>query len=142
MSSLINVFVVEKQNLLREKIAGILSREEKIVMVTQMSTYPELQKAIKESGPDLVLGDYFEFNKFCKETGISSKKLCASDKLLLYCDESVGITRIIDGHIGAQRVFDIRFIQDEVKRFLEHAIIEKRKIIGKHAIKKEVKSRE
>lgn len=140
MNSSINVFVIEKQNLLREKIAGILSREDNINMVTQMSSYPRLQKALKKTVPDLVLGDFFEFNKFCTDTGISSKELCADEKLLLYSDESVYLIRIVDGHIGNQSVFDVRFILEEVTKFHKNMKpLIKIAAIKKHTKKKEVK---
>jgi hypothetical protein len=117
----IKVLVVEARNLLREKLAGILSREEGTSMVIQVSSYSNLQTALGETVPDLVFGDFFEFNKFCKETGTSAGELCPDATILLYMNEYEQSHRVEVEHLGDPRVFNVLNIHQEVRRFLEYA---------------------
>ena len=121
VSTSIKVLIVEERDLLREKIAGILSREENISMVIQLSSYSRLQTAVGETGPDLVLGDLLELKKFCEKTGISADELCPGVNILLYTDECEKLHRIEADHPGGQRIFNVRRIQQEVRSFLQDA---------------------
>jgi hypothetical protein len=118
MSKSVKVLIVEERNLLREKIAGILSREDSISMVIQVAFYSKLQTVLRETVPDLFLGDFFEFNKFCKEKEIKPGELCPAANILLYTDEYRRLDRIEVGHPVAEKVFDVRRVQQEVSSFL------------------------
>lgn len=120
-SNSVKVLVVEERDLLREKIAGILSREENISMVIQLSSYSELQTAVGETGPDLVLGDLLKFKIFCKKTGVSAGELCPDANILLYTDEYEQLHRIEEERLSKQRIFNVRRIQQEVRSFLQDA---------------------
>jgi len=121
MSKSIKVLIVEKRDLLREKIAGILSREKNITMVIQVSSYSKLQTILGETVPDLVIADYFEFNKFCKEKCLVSGELFPEANILLYTDEYGQLNRIEMGSIGDKKIFNVRRIQQEVSSFLRDA---------------------
>ena len=117
--ALIKVLIVEERDLLREKIAGILSREEYILTVTQVSSYSKLQIALVETVPDLVLGDMLKLRKFCEKTGVSVDELCPDAKILLYTDENGQMHRNEVEHHGNQGAFHVRYIQQEVRSFLQ-----------------------
>ena len=121
MNTSMKVLIVEERDLLREKIAGILSRERDIAMVIQISSYSKLKRSLKETVPDLVLAHYFKFNRFCKDKKTSAVKLFPEDNILLYADEYERLNRIDERHISEQKVFDICHIQEEVKSFLQDA---------------------
>lgn len=55
MAKSLNVLVVEKHDLLREKIAGVVSRLEDVRMVIQVADCSELTRIAEENAPDLVL---------------------------------------------------------------------------------------
>jgi hypothetical protein len=105
--------------LLRERIADLLSREKNIAKVVQAPSYSKFQTAMVETVPDLVLAGYFEFTKFCEYTGISISGLYPNANILLYTDEDGQMDRIKVGHLDKQRVFDVRRVQQEVKKFLK-----------------------
>jgi hypothetical protein len=119
MTNSVKVLIVEERNLLREKIAGILSREDTISMVVQVSSYSKLQTVLEETMPDLFLGDFFEFNKFCNKKGIVPGDLCPAGNILLYTDEYRRLDRIEVGHPEKQKIFDVRRVQEEVSCFLK-----------------------
>lgn len=119
MSIVTKVLIVEKRDLLREKIAGILSREDDITMVIQVSSYSKLQNVLGETVPDMVIGNFFEFNKFCKETGITAGDLCLDASILLYTDETWLLNQIKANRLDEQKFVDVRNIQEEVKIFLK-----------------------
>lgn len=118
MGATVKVLIVEERNLLREKIAGILSREEYICMVIQVASYSRLRTALRNAAPDIFLADFFEFNKFCKNEGILVGSLCPDASILLYTDEYMRLSRIEGGQPIVKRVFDVRRIQEEVKNFM------------------------
>jgi DNA-binding NarL/FixJ family response regulator len=115
------VLIVEELDILREKIAGIISSEENISMVIQVSSYSKLQTALEETNPDLVLGDLLELRRFCEKTGISAVELCSNANILLYTDEDEPLQWIEAGHHSEQRIINVRRIQQEVKTFLQNA---------------------
>jgi hypothetical protein len=119
MDASIKILIVEERDLLREKIAGVLSRENNITMVIQVSSYSNLKASLGEMAPDLVLGDYFEFNKFCKKAGIAAGELCPEANILLYIDEDGRLLRPED--IGQKRICNLPRIQKEVRSFLQDA---------------------
>jgi len=119
MNTSINILIVEERDLLREKIAGILSREENITMVIQVSSYSKLKTVMEETVPDLILGDFFEFDRFHKKTGITTADLCSDTNILLYTDEDERLSRNEMDHCGVRRVFDVRRVQQEVISFLQ-----------------------
>ncbi|MFA6448988.1 MAG: hypothetical protein WCX65_05965 [bacterium] len=136
MSASIKILIVEEQDLLREKIAGILSREENITMVIQIASYSKLRGALEETIPDILLADFFEFNKFCKENGIFAGDLCPDANTLLYTDENWRLNPLETGHLGEQRIFDVRLIQQEVKSYLQAMSPRKHTINNKIKISK------
>lgn len=119
MSILTKVVIVEERDLLREKIAGILSREDDITMVIQVSSYSKLQAVLGETVPDLVLGNFSEFNKFCKETVISAGELCLDANILLYTDEPWLLKQIKADRLDEQKFVDVRDILEEVRSFIK-----------------------
>lgn len=125
MTASIKVLIVEEKDLLREKIAGILSREKSITMVMQVSTYSKLQSVLKGADPDIILGDFYEFNKFCKEKKVTPGELCPDSNILLYTDEYRQLNRIEVGQMGVQNIFNVRRIQQEVRTFLKDSKLRK-----------------
>lgn len=128
MTTSIKVIIVEERDLLREKIAGILSREEGITMVMQVSSYSKLHAVLGETVTDVVIGDFFQFIKFCKEKDILSNELCSGEKLLLYSDEDVRLSLFEAGHPGGKRIFNVLDILKEVRNFLNGAAERKKSI--------------
>ena len=136
MSASIKVLIVEERDMLREKIAGILSREKNITMVIQMSSYTKIKTALGETIPDLILGDIFQFNKFSKEKGITAAQLCPRSNILLYTDEYRQLNRIEVGHPGEQKIFNVRRVQQEVKNFIKKRSGENKATTNKAATSK------
>jgi len=126
LNNSIKVLIVEERNALIERIADLLSREHNITNVTQITSYTDLQTTLMETVPDLVLGDYFEFKKFCDETKIPIRELCPEAHILLYSDEDGQSKRIEVGCLGEQRVFDVRNIQHELRSYLKTRNSEKK----------------
>ena len=52
-----NVMIVEENTVMREKIAGLLSRIEGIDAVCQLSTFGKLDRAVEGMKPDIILLD-------------------------------------------------------------------------------------
>jgi len=119
MSTSTKVLIVEERDLLREKIAGILSREKNITLVIQVSSFSKLQLALGETTLDLILGDYFDFNKYFKEKNISAADLCPTANILLYTDDYRQLNQIEMEHPNEQRIIDVRHILQEVNNFLK-----------------------
>ncbi|MFC1474797.1 hypothetical protein ACFLQK_02020 [bacterium] len=119
LSEIVKVLIIEERDLLREKIAGILSREKNITAVIQVSSYSALKASFEEISPNLILGDFMECEKFCKETGVSIDELCPGANILLYTDEYERLLKNKVEHLGDQRVVNVRRIQQEVKTFLQ-----------------------
>ncbi|MFA6448974.1 MAG: hypothetical protein WCX65_05895 [bacterium] len=126
LSPSIKVIIVEERNQARERIAELLTGEKNIDLVKQVSSYSELQAALEETKADLVLGDYFEFNKFCDDKWMSISELYPDTNILLYSDEDGQLDRIKVGCLEEQRIFDVRRIQHEVKNFIKKRSHEKK----------------
>jgi DNA-binding NarL/FixJ family response regulator len=66
VAQLMKVMIVDENKVMREKIAGLLSRIDGIDAVSQLSTFGKLEQAVQEMRPQIILLDA---GIVCREKG-------------------------------------------------------------------------
>ena len=120
MTQLIKVMVVDENAVMREKIAGLLSRLDGIDAVSQLSAIGKLEQAVMDMRPQFILLDA---GIVCRDKGIihdlqqenkEMKIVVLTEDGSEFFDRGGAASQIrIDGVIKKQDVFD------EMKSFVE-----------------------
>lgn len=117
----IRILVVEEHELLREKIAEILSRDERISEVVQVASYSNLRSVIGTANPALILGDFVGFRKYMEMSGARSGESLPESNFLLYTDRYEQLPAESANEYSGRRLFNLRHICGEVRSFIDGA---------------------
>jgi DNA-binding NarL/FixJ family response regulator len=102
----ISILVGERDDLLREKISGILSREKNVKMVTQMADCSDISGVVDRAKPDIVLLGAACINGG-KDQVAKIALMSPQTKIVIYADEcdeaSLKTVKRLGAHFLIQR---------------------------------------
>lgn len=117
---MINILVVEPNDILREKVSGILSRMKNVRMVTQISSCDELVHAAMTTAPDMIFID-LKLALIGKHHIAEIRESHPDVEFHIMAEHDSGPYRIAAACIVPQRLVIKERIEDEIEGILSAA---------------------